>query len=183
VSAPMHLTPYVHAPLQSGSDRVLKRMGRHWYTSATYADALEQLRERMPVLGLGADVITGFPGETDEDHALTCELARRLPFTYLHVFPFSLRPGTSAERLGARVDSKIANARAAELRGIASEKARAYAAGRVGGDADVVVIGDGGAKHGLTGDFLQVDLVDPSRPRGERFTGRLLFGARGELSS
>jgi threonylcarbamoyladenosine tRNA methylthiotransferase MtaB len=173
VSAPTHLAPYVHAPLQSGSDRVLKRMGRHWYTSATYATALERLRARMPVLGLGADVITGFPGETDDDHAQTRALIQRLPFTYLHVFPFSLRPGTSAERLSGRVDARIADARAAELRWIAGEKARAYETSRVGGEADVVVIGDGGKKHGLTGDYLQVELKDSSRARGERFTARL----------
>ena len=173
VGAPLRLAPYVHAPLQSGSDRVLKRMGRHWYTSATYADALERLRGRMPVLGLGADIITGFPGETDDDHAQTRALVERLPFTYLHVFPFSLRPGTPAERLSGGVDPKTANARAAELRAIADEKARSYARSRVGGEADVVVIGDGGKKHGLTGDYLQVGLDDPSRARGERFQVRL----------
>ena len=182
VHQPMRLTPYVHAPLQSGSDRVLKRMGRHWYTSATYASALEALASRMPVLGLGADVITGFPGETDDDHARTRALVEALPFTYLHVFPFSMRPGTAAERLDGRVDPVVANERAAELREIAADKARAYALSRVGGDADVVVIGDGGKKHGLTGDFLQVELADPTRARGERFTMRLRMTERG-LSS
>jgi threonylcarbamoyladenosine tRNA methylthiotransferase MtaB len=183
VHAPRQLAPYVHAPLQSGSDRVLKRMGRHWYTTATYADALETLAARMPVLGLGADVITGFPGETDEDHARTRALIAALPFTYLHVFPFSLRPGTAAERLGGRVDPSVADARAAELRAVASDKARAYAASRAGGEADVIVIGDGGKKHGLTGDFLPVELADLSRERGERFRGRLDSGPRGLIAA
>jgi threonylcarbamoyladenosine tRNA methylthiotransferase MtaB len=179
VHEPLRLAPYVHAPLQSGSDRVLKRMGRHWYTSATYADALGSLARRMPVLGLGADVITGFPGETDDDHARTRALNEAMPFTYLHVFPFSLRPGTAAERLSGRVDANVANARALELRSIAESKGRAHASARVGGAADVIVIGDGGRKHGLTGDFLQVELADASQPRGERFTARLARGARG----
>jgi threonylcarbamoyladenosine tRNA methylthiotransferase MtaB len=179
VHAPMRLAPYVHAPLQSGSDRLLKRMGRHWYTSASYATALESLAQRMPIFGLGADVITGFPGETDDDHAQTRALIERLPFTYLHVFPFSLRPATPAERLSGRVDSTIADARAAELRGIAIEKAKAYASSRASGDADVIVIGDGGKKHGLTGDFLQVDLTDPFVARGERFDARLSEGLHG----
>jgi threonylcarbamoyladenosine tRNA methylthiotransferase MtaB len=137
----------------------------------------------MPVLGLGADVITGFPGETDDDHARTRELVESLPFTYLHVFPFSMRPGTAAERLDGRVDSAVANDRAAELRAIAADKARAYAQSRVGGDADVVVIGDGGRKHGLTGDFLQVELADASRERGERFTARLRSRPRGLIAA
>jgi threonylcarbamoyladenosine tRNA methylthiotransferase MtaB len=179
VGEPSRLAPYVHAPLQSGSDRVLKRMGRHWYTSATYARALETLAARMSVLGLGADVITGFPGETDDDHALTRALIERLPFTYLHVFPFSMRPGTAAERLGAPVAASVANARAAELRALATTKGEVYAGSRVGGEADVVVIGDGGKKHGLTGDFLQVDLAGSPRPRGDRFAARLGVGSRG----
>ena len=75
--APERLTPHVHAPLQSGSDRVLKRMGRHWYTRASYAASIEVLASRMPILGLGADVIAGFPGETADDHASTMRIDRR----------------------------------------------------------------------------------------------------------
>ncbi len=76
--APERLTPHVHAPLQSGSDRVLKRMGRHWYTRASYAASIERLASRMPILGLGADVIAGFPGETADDHAATMRADRRV---------------------------------------------------------------------------------------------------------
>src|SRR6185436_9233668 len=83
---PRCLAPHVHAPLQSGSDRLLRRMGRHWYTSATYAGGAERLAARCAVLGLGADVIAGFPGETDGDHAASMALVDSLPFTYLHVF-------------------------------------------------------------------------------------------------
>src|SRR5437763_1502948 len=95
IEAPRHLAAHLHAPLQSGSNRVLKRMGRHWYTAETYRARLEWLAARLPVLGLGADIIAGFPGETDDDHAATMALVAALPFTYLHVFPYSERPAAA----------------------------------------------------------------------------------------
>lgn len=168
------LVPHVHAPLQSGSDRVLRRMGRNWYTRATYSAALSRLASRMPVLGLGADVITGFPGETDADHAETIAVVEQLPFTYLHVFPYSPRPGTAAPRLREQVSPSIANQRAAALRELAARKAAVYAAARAGGIADVVVIGGAGEREGLTGDYLSVLPSDATLPRGARFTGRLV---------
>jgi threonylcarbamoyladenosine tRNA methylthiotransferase MtaB len=182
VGLPEQLAPHIHAPLQSGSDRLLKRMGRHWYTSDTYARPLESLAASMPVLGLGADVIAGFPGETDEDHAATVALVDRLPFTYLHVFPYSVRPGTAAERLPDRVDSRVAQARALELRELAQRKARAYEVSRDGGEADVVVIGPAeasGTRTALTGDYLSVGVVDASVPRAARFRARLVAGSSG----
>ena len=171
--APERLTPHVHAPLQSGSDAVLKRMGRRWYTSATYARAVERLADRMPVLGLGADVMTGFPSETERDHAATVALVERLPFTYLHVFPFSVRPGTPAEKLSDRVPNGVATRRAAELRALAARKSAAYHAGRAGGLADVVVIGRGGDREGVTGDYLTVQVDRRAFEPGHRFIGRL----------
>src|SRR5581483_9789954 len=165
--------PHIHAPLQSGSDRLLKRMGRNWYRNDTYSAALERLSRGMSILGLGADVITGFPGEAAEDHAATVALVERLPFTYLHVFPYSPRPGTAAERLPDPVPPVLAQERAAELRELAARKARAYRAGRAGGLADVIVIGDGAAREGLTGDYLTVMPSDASLPRGARFSARL----------
>jgi threonylcarbamoyladenosine tRNA methylthiotransferase MtaB len=171
---PERLAPHIHAPLQSGSSRLLKRMGRNWYTSATYSAAVEQLAARMSVLGLGADIITGFPGESDEDHRATVDLVNNLPFTYLHVFPYSVRPGTAAERLPERVDSRVSQARAAELREIATRRAGAYAASRAGGRADVVVLGGAGEREGLTGDYLTVLPTDSALPRGARFAGRLI---------
>ncbi|MEP6493082.1 MAG: MiaB/RimO family radical SAM methylthiotransferase [bacterium] len=178
VGAPEHLAPHVHAPLQSGSDRVLRRMGRNWYTSATYCAALERLAGPLTVLGLGADVIAGFPGETDDDHAATIALVERLPFTYLHVFPFSARPGTAATRMSGQVAPTVARQRAAELRDIAARKARAYAARRDGGLADVIVIGPGHAREGMSGDFLTVRPTDAGLARGTRFVARL--GVEGE---
>jgi len=175
------VAPHLHAPLQSGSDRVLKRMGRHWYTAASYAAAAGRLAERRGVFALGADVITGFPGETDDDHAETVRLVRELPFTYLHVFPYSARPRTSAARMGGAVPAAVSRERAAALRAMGEAKTAAYRTSRAGGMADVVVVGDGARREGLTEDYLSVSLADASMARRTRFRARLSAGAAGEL--
>ena len=159
IEAPRHLAAHLHAPLQSGSDRILKRMGRHWYTAGSYRARLEWLAARLPVLGLGADIIAGFPGETDADHRATLALVDALPFTYLHVFPYSERPGAAAGRLPDPVAPPIVRQRASELRDLGERKARAYRAVRLGQRADGVVSGRGSGKvELLTEDYLSVYL-------------------------
>jgi threonylcarbamoyladenosine tRNA methylthiotransferase MtaB len=162
--APRHLAPSIHAPLQSGANAVLRRMGRHWYTAESYRAAALRMSERLPVFGFGADVITGFPGETEADHRATVELVDSLPFTYLHDFPYSPRPGTAALRLPNAVAPALARERAAELREIGERKAAAWLASRVGQVGDVVVIRGG---RGLTEDYLEV-AVPEDLPRGRR---------------
>jgi len=180
--APERLAPHLHAPLQSGSDRVLKRMGRHWYSVAEYRRRIEMLAERVQPLGLGADVMVGFPGETATDFAATRGLIEALPFTYLHVFAYSERRGTAAARLGARVAPTSARQWSAELRAIAEEQGAAYRAGRVGGVADIVTLGRGAGNHdGLTGDYLTVRWRT-DRPAPARFRARLTLDAGNELS-
>ena len=166
------VVPYLHAPLQSGSNRLLRRMGRHWYTAQTYRAAVERLTARSPVFGLGADVIVGFPGETDEDFQATESLVRDLPFTYLHVFPYSPRPGTAATRLPDPVPPSVTHERSTRLRALADEKAAAYRRSRAGGVADVVVIGGASRREGLTEDYLTVSLAE-THARGARLTARL----------
>ena len=159
IDAPRQLAAHLHAPLQSGSNRVLKRMGRHWYTAESYRARLEWLAARLPVLGLGADIIAGFPGETDDDHRATVALVEALPFTYLHVFPYSERPGAAAARLGAPVPPRVLHQRARELRDLGEAKARRHHAGRVGQRADGVVSGHGAGKvEVLTQDYVSVYL-------------------------
>jgi threonylcarbamoyladenosine tRNA methylthiotransferase MtaB len=147
------LAPHLHMPLQSGSDAVLRGM-RRWHTRAQYRSRTLEIAARLPRLGLGADLITGFPGETDEDHGETRALVEELPFTYLHVFPFSPRDGTAAADLADPVPQRIAGERSRELRELALEKGRAYRMARVGTTAEVVVEGDGGTA--MTGDYLRV---------------------------
>jgi threonylcarbamoyladenosine tRNA methylthiotransferase MtaB len=176
---PARLAPHLHAPLQSGSDRVLRRMGRHWYTKATYARAVERIVRDQPVFGLGADVIAGFPGEGEEDHRETVAFVQSLPFTYLHVFPYSARPGTAATRLPGQLDRGVARGRSAELRAAGEDLALAHRKGRAGGIADVIVV-RADRREGLTEDYLQVELDGPRLPRGTRLTARLA-GESGRL--
>ena len=159
IEAPRHLAAHLHAPLQSGSDRILKRMGRHWYTAASYRARIEWLAERMPVFGLGADVIAGFPGETDADHHASLTLVHALPFTYLHVFPFSVRPDAAAARLSDPLRPETIRERARELREAGETKAKAYRERRRGQVADGVVTGHGqGQIETMTEDYLSVYL-------------------------
>jgi threonylcarbamoyladenosine tRNA methylthiotransferase MtaB len=159
IEAPRNLAAHLHAPLQSGSNRVLKRMGRHWYTAESYRARIEWLAERLPVFGLGADVIAGFPGEADVDHDASLALLRALPFTYLHVFPFSVRPDAPAAKLAGQVPPAVIRGRARELRELSEAKAAAHRAGRMGQVADGVVSGrQRGQVEVLTEDYLSVFL-------------------------
>jgi threonylcarbamoyladenosine tRNA methylthiotransferase MtaB len=166
------VVPHLHAPLQSGSDRLLKRMGRHWYTAEAYVEAVERIVASRPVFGLGADVIVAFPGETDEDFALTEAVVQQLPFTYLHVFTYSPRAGTAATRLPDPVPLSKAHERSHRLRHLGQEKGNLYRRARTGTLADVVVVGSGAEREGMTEDFLTVR-VERLAARGSRFTGRL----------
>lgn len=174
------VAPYLHAPLQSGSDRVLRRMGRNWYTASTYERRVREIVGDRPVFGLGADVIAGFPGETEEEHVDTMRLVERLPFTSLHVFPYSPRPGTPAERIGNPVAPATVRRRARELRDLGALKGAAYARSREGGAADVVVIE---GRQGLTEDYLTVSVLAPGHMRGTRFAATLGRGDAGLVAA
>jgi threonylcarbamoyladenosine tRNA methylthiotransferase MtaB len=169
IDAPRNVAAHLHAPLQSAANPVLKRMGRHWYTAESYRERIEWLAERLPVFGLGADVIAGFPGETDDQHRSTLGFIASLPFTYLHVFPFSVRPDAAAARLPDQVTDGVVRERAQELRALGEAKASAYRASRQGGRADAVVCGrQDGRLEALTQDYLTVYLTShewDGRPR------------------
>jgi threonylcarbamoyladenosine tRNA methylthiotransferase MtaB len=159
IEAPRSIAAHLHAPLQSGSNRVLRRMGRHWYTAESYRARVEWLGERLAVLGLGADIIAGFPGEAEADHRATFDLVAALPFTYLHVFPFSVRPDAPAARLGDQCPPGTVRDRARQLRELGEAKERAYRAGRFGQRADGVVSGrQEGKIEVVTEDYLSVYL-------------------------
>jgi threonylcarbamoyladenosine tRNA methylthiotransferase MtaB len=173
VSNPERLAPHLHAPLQSGSDRLLRRMGRHWYTSTTYRARIERIASRLPVLALGADIIVGFPGETAADHGATRAVLSDLPFTYVHVFPYSERPDAAARRLGTAVAPAVQQARSAELRALVAEKGQVHEARRDGAAADVVLLDRrAGWFEGLTEDYLTVRLPT-TPPPPPRFAARL----------
>src|SRR5216684_4318461 len=119
------IAQHFHMPLQSGSDRILAAMHR-WYRAEHYARRLELIRERLPHAAIGADVITGFPGESEAEHAATLAFIERLPFTYLHVFSFSKRPGTKAAALSNEVPPAVIKRRARQLRALSEAKASAF---------------------------------------------------------
>jgi threonylcarbamoyladenosine tRNA methylthiotransferase MtaB len=100
------LARHFHIPMQSGSDRILRRMRRP-YTVARFRELLQTIKDELPDVGLGTDVLVGFPGETDQDFEETCGLIEELPLAYLHVFPFSPREGTEAWSLPDRIPSHI----------------------------------------------------------------------------
>ncbi len=130
---------HLHMPMQSGSDRILRAMHR-WYRAEHYARRAELVREWLPDAAIGADVIAGFPGETDEDHRATLEFIERLPLTYLHVFSFSSRPGTAAADLREQVPEQVIARRARELRALGEEKKSAFQTAQVGRSMRVLTL-------------------------------------------
>jgi threonylcarbamoyladenosine tRNA methylthiotransferase MtaB len=155
------LAPHLQIPLQSGSDAVLARMRRN-YRRPAYERLLDRLAARVPGIGLGADVICGFPGETDHDHGQTMALVRDSPLSYLHVFSYSQRPGTAAARMGDAVLAPVVRERSAELRALALRKGESFRRGFVGRVLDAVILrrGRDGEGRALTGNFIEVRVSD-----------------------
>jgi len=135
------MAQHFHMPLQSGCDRVLAAMHR-WYRAEHYARRVELIRERLPDAAIGADVITGFPGETDPEHAETVAFIERLPFSYLHVFSFSKRPGTRAAEHANQVPAPVVKNRARELRALGEEKMKEFRRSQVGRELRVLTLRD-----------------------------------------
>jgi threonylcarbamoyladenosine tRNA methylthiotransferase MtaB len=158
------LARHFHLPLQSGSDAVLARMGRP-YTSAQYLDVVRGLTRRLPHTALGADVIVGFPGETEAEFEETLALVEASPLTYLHVFGYSDRPGTRAAAMEAKVRPEVIRERSERLRGLGACKRAAFGAAMAGSEQTVLVLAGQAADGrliGLTGNYLRV-LVDGRR--------------------
>jgi len=157
------IAQHFHMPLQSGSDRILAAMHR-WYRAEHYARRVELIRERLPHAAIGADVITGFPGETEDDHAATLAFIERLPFTYLHVFSFSKRPGTKAASLVDEVPGSIIKTRARELRALGEAKAAAFRQSQFGRTLRVLTLraGEGAdprSTPALSSNYLRLRLT------------------------
>ncbi len=154
----------LHLPLQSGSDSVLARMRRR-YVSAEYRAVAEYALSRIPDLGLGADVITGFPGETDADYAATRDLIESLPFSNLHVFPYSERPGTPAAVMPGAVPVRVRRERARDLIALGERKRAEFAGTFVGRGVEVLVekVSDDGVATGWTSQYLPCRISGSSR--------------------
>lgn len=155
------IAKHVHAPLQSGSDAVLRRMHRK-YRPRHYESRVRLAREWMPDAAIGADVMVGFPGETEEEFAETCEFIERLPFTYLHIFPYSERPGTPAAESKAQVPWTVRKERGRVLKAIAARKNLEFRQRMVGRTLSAVTMGNGEA---ISSNYLTVELASPRPAR------------------
>lgn len=149
------IAKHVHAPLQTGSDRVLRRMHRK-YRPRHYADRIGRARALMPEASIGADVMVGFPGETEADFEESRRFIETLPFTYLHVFTYSERPGTPAAADPESVPMPVRKERNRILRDLAAAKNRAFRLAMVGKTLSAVTLHEPGAA--LSENFLKIEL-------------------------
>jgi threonylcarbamoyladenosine tRNA methylthiotransferase MtaB len=167
--------PHFHLPLQSGAAPVLAAMNRP-YRPAEFLDLALMIARRFPAAALGLDVLAGFPGETAADFEATCNLVAALPVTYLHVFPFSPRPGTPAALLQPLPGPEVRR-RAGLLRDLGRRKKQAFLQSQIGGVREVLVEGPAarpGWLRGLSDNYLRVILPGPTAWRNRRLRVRLL---------
>lgn len=138
LSQSQKVCPHLHIPIQSGDDKILKMMNRE-YGRSFLSDLILELYESIPGVSIGADVIVGFPGETDENFENSCRLIDSLPISYLHVFPFSRRKGTSGAQLPGQVDEKKIKQRANRMRELGRRKRQVFYRRFLGKALDVLV--------------------------------------------
>jgi threonylcarbamoyladenosine tRNA methylthiotransferase MtaB len=159
------IAQHFHMPLQSASDPILAAMHR-WYRSEHYARRVELIHDRLPHAALGADVITGFPGETESDHAATLSFIEQRPFTYLHVFSYSPRPGTKAATSPVQVPAQIIKRRARELRALSESKSSHFRRAQIGRILHVLTLHrdehiDVDTTPALSSNYLRVNVKRP----------------------
>ena len=162
-----HLCRFLHIPLQSGDDGILKAMGRR-YDSAAYRAIVEQATKKVPLLGLGTDIIVGFPGEDDKAFENTIRLVKELPFSNLHVFPYSRRAGTRAKSMPNQVAESVKKDRLHILVELGESKRRLFAERFVGREVSVLIerVDAKGIGHGWTGEYLEARVTAPAlQPR------------------
>lgn len=152
---------HIHAPLQSGSDSVLRRM-RRWYRARHYARRILRARELMPEAAIGADVMVGFPGESEAEFQETVRFIENLPFTYLHVFTYSPRPGTPAAEMPGRVPARVCKQRNRILRELSARKNLEFRKQMLGRRLSVVTLEEPLAA--LSDNYLKVELAQPRQP-------------------
>jgi len=179
------ICPHLHIPLQSGSDATLKRMKRG-YTTADYRSCINRVLDAIPNVTVGADLITGFPGEDDTEYQETHDFVESLPITYLHVFSYSDREGTEAYRMTDKIHDSIKRSRTNELREISRQKRIDYLKNHIGKSATVVFdrkkIGE--YWKGVSENYIQVLVKDRNVNLNceivhlERVNGEQMYGSR-----
>ncbi len=156
------IAKHVHAPLQSGSDTVLRRMHRK-YRPRHYEDRIRKARAWMPDAAIGADVMVGFPGETEAEFEDSRAFIGSLPFTYLHIFPYSERPGTPAAERTDQVPVEVRRHRGRVLKALATAKNLEFRRGMIGRRLPVITLED--RMSAVTSNYLRVQLAGPRMAR------------------
>ena len=167
------LCPQFHLALQSGCDATLRRMNRH-YTTAEFAALCDTLRRLFPHCALTTDVMVGFPGETDEEFATSLEFVKNIAFAQAHVFAYSRRPGTVADRLSGQVTNAVKNERSRQMIAITSDCAAHYADAYIGSTLSVLLETpqDDGTVVGHTDTYLTAR-VKTAKRTGDMVTVRI----------
>ena len=160
------IAKHVHMPLQSGSDKVLRRMRRR-YRVRHYESRITLARELMPTAAIGADVMVGFPGESDDEFEETRAFVERMPFTYLHVFSYSARQGTEAAAMGRQIPKSVKRSRNRVLRQLIDRKNLSFREGLIGTCVDAVTLsaGSSGARA-VSDNFIDIELSDSTESAG-----------------
>jgi threonylcarbamoyladenosine tRNA methylthiotransferase MtaB len=163
------ILPHFHIPLQSGSNKILGLMRRR-YRREHFAERVEMIRKYIPLAGIGADVITGFPGETKSDFEDTVEFIQCLPLSYLHVFSYSERPGTASQSMPFKVSSSEIEFRSKRLSAVSEEKTEEFCRMNINKRASVLFerSGDRGMAYGFTGNYIRVE-----HPYNDYLPGRI----------
>lgn len=165
IAASRRIMPHFHIPLQSGSDRILKAMHRK-YDTALYAERIGKIRSLLPHACIAADVITGFPGETDEDFTAGFRFLEKLDISYMHVFSFSKREGTKAATMNDPVPGPVIKIRSDLLHKLSEKKKLDFYSRNIGRTETALLESDNvqGFMHGFTGNYIRVKTpFDPAR--------------------
>ncbi|HKM85438.1 MAG TPA: MiaB/RimO family radical SAM methylthiotransferase [Terriglobales bacterium] len=180
MAASGRIAKHAHVPMQSGSDAVLRRMHRK-YRPWHYREKILKIRAAMPTAAIGADVMVGFPGETEAEFAETRRMIEELPFTYLHVFTYSARPGTKAAEQGGQVPLVMARERNRVLRAIASGKKAAFMRSLVGTVIEAITLQSGRAEftEALTDNYLKMRIS--GHYEANRWMALNIEGVAGEM--
>ena len=174
------LCPHFHLSLQSGCDKTLRAMNRKYDTAAFFAVA-ERLRRYFPGCALTGDLITGFPGETEEDHAETLAFIEKCAFADLHVFPYSRRPGTKADAMPGQCSAAVKSRRAAEASAVAAATRARYLDAQIGRSLTVLFeSGEGEGSLGHSENYLLVRVPVPGL-HGQVKTVKITGVSQGEL--
>ena len=177
------LCPHLHLSLQSGSPAVLARMGREHYVPERVEEAIGRVRSFWPDFGLGADILMGFPGESEKEMQETIDMAGSLPFTYAHVFPYSVRPGTRAASLPGQLPRSLRQEHAARVREVIRLKQETFLKRQAGRSVMQIAFDGNGSIHGLNDCYVSCELtINSALPSGhELITARPVGCGKGRI--